>query len=180
MRGSVNSKAPAGRGAVGPVVRLVSGGQTGVDRAALDWAMARGLAHGGYCPKGRRAEDGVIAERYRLTETTSESYVERTEQNVLASDGTLVLAGQQALAGGTRLTAELARRHAKPLLVLLRDGPGGEGRRLAEWLRETGVRVLNVAGPRASQDPDIGDYTRRVMDAWAEEERSLSGPSDSL
>jgi hypothetical protein len=71
--------------------RIVSGGQAGVDRAALDWAIARGIPHGGWCPAGRIAEDGMIPERYQLRETASPGYRERTRRNVEDSDGTLIL-----------------------------------------------------------------------------------------
>lgn len=95
------------------VKRIVSGGQTGVDRGALDAAIFLGIAHGGWCPQGRLAEDGTIPPRYELTETNSSKYPIRTQQNVIDSDGTLILyAGE--LQGGTSLTLRFARERNKP------------------------------------------------------------------
>jgi hypothetical protein len=134
--------------------RVVSGGQTGVDRAALDVAIALGIAHGGWCPRGRRAEDGVVPARYALTETASTDYAVRTEQNVVDSDATLIL-GRGPLGGGTALTRELALRHGKPLLVVDLAGPT-ELPAVRAWLEAHRVGVLNVAGPRESGCPGIG------------------------
>jgi hypothetical protein len=134
--------------------RIVSGGQTGVDRAALDAAIAAGIPHGGWCPRGRLAEDGSIPERYRLRETASKEYRVRTEQNVLDSDATLVLCRGRPQ-GGTQLTLRLARKHLKPHLVVDLDAPP-EMAAVRRWLSEHEVRVLNVAGPRESQTPGIG------------------------
>jgi hypothetical protein len=134
------------------VAKIVSGGQTGVDRAALDVAMALRIPCGGWCPRGRRAEDGRIHERYPLTETDSRSYSGRTIQNVVDSDGTLLLAFGR-LTGGTLLTKNVAEKRRKPCLVVdLMDRP--EVADVQDWFREHGIRVLNVAGPRASQAPD--------------------------
>src|SRR5690349_3289616 len=96
--------------------RIVSGGQTGADRAALDWAIARGVPHSGYCPKGRLSEDGVIPDRYALTELGSMSYLARTEKNVRESDGTVIFTLSEKLAGGPKRTAEFAEAHGKPCL----------------------------------------------------------------
>lgn len=143
--------------------RIVSGGQTGVDRAALDAALALGLACGGWCPSGRRAEDGPIPARYPLRETASPDYRVRTEANVRDSDATLILV-EGPLTGGTALTARIARRLGRPLRVVdLARGPDPGG--LAPWLRAHGVRVLNVAGPRESQRPGIGARARRWLEA---------------
>jgi len=136
------------------VHRIMSGGQTGVDRAALDVAEELGMPHGGWCPAGRRAEDGPIARHYGLLETESRDYAERTECNVIDSDATLILA-RGRLTGGSRLTKKLAERHGRPLLVV----DLGRETRLADivdWLREHRVSWLNVAGPRESTQPGIG------------------------
>ena len=162
MSGSTLRKAV---GFVAGLEKVVSGGQTGADRAALDWAIARGLDHGGWCPRGRRAEDGTIARRYRLTETPSDSYVERTECNVRDSEGTVILSVGETLTGGSKRTAELARQHGKPWLHLSKEAtPGDAGKRLYGFVQEHGIRVLNVAGPRASTEPDIGEFVRQVLD----------------
>jgi predicted Rossmann-fold nucleotide-binding protein len=135
-------------------VRVVSGGQTGVDRAALDVAIELGMAHGGWCPKGRLAEDGLIPAHYRLTETDSPDYAVRTERNVLDSDATLILCRGRP-GGGTELTQRLAERHGKPHLVVdLEESPQPDD--AARWLQALRPAVLNVAGPRESQSPGIG------------------------
>ncbi len=135
------------------IARVVSGGQTGVDRAALDAALQLGLPCGGWCPRGRRAEDGPIAPCYPLRETPSEDYAQRTEWNVRDSDATLVLTGGRP-AGGTALTIWMARRLGKPVLVLdlvARPDPHA----VRSWAEGAGVATLNVAGPRESQQPGI-------------------------
>ncbi|MEN6493470.1 MAG: putative molybdenum carrier protein [Thermoguttaceae bacterium] len=135
------------------VQKIVSGGQTGVDRGALDAAIGRGIPHGGWCPRGRRAENGPIPPRYQLRETDSSAYRVRTEQNVLDSDGTLILHGGR-LAGGTALTRRLALQHKKPCLVvdLLHEPDAASVR---QWLVSHQIETLNVAGPRESQCPGI-------------------------
>ena len=134
--------------------KIVSGGQSGVDRGALDAAITLGITHGGWCPRGRLAEDGPIPEQYRLTETDSPEYAVRTERNVVDSDATLILYRDQ-LRGGTELTRQLARKHGKPCLpVDLNDPP--DVREVSDWLNAHEPEVLNVAGPRESQSPGIG------------------------
>jgi Circularly permutated YpsA SLOG family len=134
------------------VAKIVSGGQTGVDRAALDVAMALQIPCGGWCPRGRRAEDGQIHERYPLEETDSRSYASRTIQNVVDSDGTLLLAFGR-VSGGTLLTKNVAEQRRKPCLVVDLTNPP-QVADVQDWMREHEIRVLNVAGPRASQAPD--------------------------
>jgi hypothetical protein len=136
------------------VHKLLSGGQTGVDRAALDWALQRGVPCGGWCPHGRRAEDGAIDARYPLTETPGRDYPQRTEWNVRDADGTLILVPGKP-EGGTLFTMECARRLGKPLrLVDLQRELDVAGFR--HWLRRRDIRILNVAGPRESKFPGIG------------------------
>jgi hypothetical protein len=147
--------------------RIVSGGQTGVDRAALDVALALGLPCGGFCPRGRRAEDGRIPDRYPLQETPGWAYSERTLRNVRESDATLVL-HRGALRGGSALTVRLARRLRRPCLAvdLASDPDPAEAIRL--WLASQAPRVLNIAGPRESQAPGIaaqaGVLLHQVLD----------------
>ena len=149
------------------VHRIVSGGQTGVDRAALDAALARRLPVGGWCPQGRRAEDGVIDARYPLTETPLPTYAQRTVWNVRDSDGTLVLCFD-TLSPGTNLTIETVNAQGKALLTVdLMNTP--EAAAVAAWIAEKGIQVLNVAGPRESEAPGIYRAARAFLDAVFEQ-----------
>jgi hypothetical protein len=143
--------------------RIVSGGQTGVDRAALDVAMAHGLACGGWVPRGRRAEDGRVPAIYPLRETPGFAYGERTRLNVRDGDATLILTRGKPI-GGTALTVDVALRLQRPHLVVdLESGPDAAATR--DWLAALRVRVLNVAGPRESGAPGIYAQTRDFLDA---------------
>ena len=137
-------------------MRLVSGGQTGADRAALDVALELGLDHGGWAPKGRAAEDGPLPDRYRVRETPSEDPAERTERNVAGSDATLLIS-HGPLTGGSELTRAFAAELGKPLLhvELGRLGAAEAADRIARWLGALGCRTLNVAGPRSSEEAGI-------------------------
>ena len=133
--------------------KIVSGGQTGVDRAALDVAIYLGIEHGGWCPRGRLAEDGTIPKQYQLVETESTDYANRTEQNVIDSDGTLILF-MTKLSGGSLLTYKLARRHHRSCLTV--DLNGDLDFEFAKnWLVKNNISVLNVAGPRQSNSRTI-------------------------
>ncbi len=144
------------------MLKVVSGGQTGVDRAALDAARATGLPCGGWCPRGRLAEDGPIDPGYPLVETPSADYAQRTEWNVCDSDGTLVIARGRPT-GGTALTMTLGRRHRKPLLVVdLSRDPSPEG--VFRWIEARAIGTLNVAGPRESQRPGIGREAQAFLE----------------
>ena len=149
--------------------RIVSGGQTGVDRAALDAALGRGIACGGWCPAGRGAEDGPIPARHPLRETPSADPAQRTAWNVRDSDATLVLARGVPRGGTARAVAE-ARRLGRPLrLVQLgrgdREMDASEVAATRAWLGESGVETLNVAGPRASEEPGIEEDAARFLAA---------------
>lgn len=143
-------------------MKIVSGGQTGVDRAALDVGMALGLEVGGWCPRGRWAEDGPIPPQYPLTETRSENVHCRTQRNVEASTATLVVT-RGAPMGGTRLTVEHAESIRRPVLVVdlaVSRDPVGE---IVGWLERVRPTVLNVAGPRESGAPGIGAQTAKIL-----------------
>lgn len=133
--------------------KIVSGGQTGVDRAALDVALALGLPCGGWCPKGRKAEDGTLSSGYPLRETPSEDYAQRTTWNVRDSDGTLILTRGKPT-GGTTQTIEDAGRLNKPCLIVDLSQPD-KASSVHAWAQSHHIRVLNVAGPRESKCPDI-------------------------
>ncbi|MGA2796937.1 MAG: putative molybdenum carrier protein [Thermoguttaceae bacterium] len=141
--------------------KIISGGQTGVDRGALDAAIALGMVHGGWCPQGRQAEDGRIPDCYLLEETDSPDYPVRTERNVLESNATLILYRGQ-LSGGTLLTFRMAGDHERPCLAVDLDSPIPPGE-IRKWFEAHGVEVLNVAGPRESQSPGIGELARDFM-----------------
>jgi hypothetical protein len=141
-----------------------------VDRAALDVALDLGLPCGGWCPRGRKAEDGPLPDRYPLTETPFPSYRQRTRRNVRDSDGTLILVRGQPT-GGTALTLDVARRLRKPFLVVDPAGPLGAAD-VRAWAAENGVHVLNVAGPRASENPDLYDQALHFL------RQLLAGPAE--
>ena len=145
--------------------KIISGGQTGVDRAALDVAISQGISHGGWCPRGRRAEDGVIDSRYQLQETEEGEYAVRTERNIQEADATLILC-QSEPQGGTRLTVQFARRHDKPCLIVRLDEKGlvDSVDTARDWLDSLRPATLNVAGPRESQAPGIYAEAREFLE----------------
>jgi hypothetical protein len=144
-------------------IEIVSGGQTGADRAALDFAIAHGIPHGGWCPKNGRAEDGPIPAEYSLRETASTHYAQRTEWNVRDSDATLIITIKPTVTGGTRLTQALANRCGKPVLHISRGQGFSAHAQVRTFLDQHNVRVLNVAGPRASQEPEIASFVQTVL-----------------
>ena len=152
--------------AAGKAIRILSGGQTGVDRAALAWAIRRGLPYEGWCPKGRLAEDGRIPRRYRLRETPSRTYAQRTKWNVRDSDVTVIFSYSSRLSGGSRQTLEECRKFRKPVLHVAQEiFTILEGATLLrQFLRHHRARRLNVAGPRKSEEPGSGRFVQSVLD----------------
>lgn len=142
--------------------KVVSGGQTGVDRAALDAADACGLAVGGWVPAGRQTEDGTLDEKYPLEETPTEDPAQRTAWNVRDSDATLVLVPGGKAAGGTALAVEKAQAMERPLLIVQPDDDGFV--KAAAWLAKHEVAVLNVAGPRESEAPGFDKIVRAFLE----------------
>lgn len=135
------------------IEKIISGGQTGVDRAALDAALANGIACGGWCPSGRHADDGPIPDRYPLQETADMDHTVRTENNVRDSDGTLMLY-RGKLQGGTAYAVLMAEHLKRPVMALNLD-TGPDAASIADWIASNGIRVLYVGGQRESSSPGI-------------------------
>lgn len=138
------------------VKEIISGGQTGVDQAALDAAMDVGMAYGGWLPAGRRTERGPLPQRYaHMQELPTDSYPERTRKNIETADATLIVSLGE-LSGGSALTARIAAELEKPCLHIdLRQSAASAAARIEEWLRRHQPEILNVAGPRASSDSAV-------------------------
>jgi hypothetical protein len=143
--------------------RISSGGQTGGDRVGLDFAIAHGTPRVGWCPKGRRAEDGVIRGRHVLQRTPSREYSQRTEWKVRNSDATVIFTVWPDPTGGSKLTADCATKHGKPWLHFARVAAGDPAARLREFLAAHAVKVLNVAGARASKEPEVAAFTTAIL-----------------
>ncbi len=156
-------------------LRIISGGQTGVDRAALDAALDAGAPCGGWCPGGRMAEDGPLPARYPLTEIPGSGYIERTRANVADSDGTVILHGEK-LEGGTLQTRLFCDELGKPCLVIAREKTdiAGAAAAIADFVLRHGIRSLNVAGPRASKQPQIYDWAHAVISRLLERMRAAA------
>jgi hypothetical protein len=151
-------------GGVMAIERIVSGGQTGVDRGALDAALEFNFPCGGWCPADRMAEDGAIPVIYPLTVLPNAGYPERTRQNALDSDGTVILAPGR-LTGGTRLTQMFCSRLNRPCLLIDASSTSDLNAvaEVARFVGDRGIRILNVAGPRESGWPLAHAYARRVI-----------------
>ena len=148
------------------VTKIISGGQTGADRAALDFAIKHKITYGGWVPKGRKTEDGSLPERYQLQEMPTGEYSKRTEQNILDSDGTLIVS-RESLTGGSALTEFLAEKHKKPCVHIdLNKLTQNEAAFIVnKWLLNHKIKTLNVAGPRAGKDPKIYEATLELLEA---------------
>lgn len=180
------SKPNSNSTATGLVIeKIVSGGQTGVDRAALDAALGVGMPIGGWCPSGRRAENGLIPAKYPLKQTAARSYAVRTEWNVRDSDGTLIVVLND-ISTGTRLTVNQARDQKKPSMIVHLRPPTGPNLftdenslneqidSVVEWLIAHRIRVLNVAGPRGSSHQNVYQESRRFVELLLERVVSAS------
>jgi hypothetical protein len=144
--------------------KIVSGGQTGADLAALDFALAHGIPHGGWCPKGRKTEAGPLDAKYQLVETPSDNYLQRTEWNVSDSDGTAIISIAANLTGGSKRTTELARKHKKPCVHISKARHGDAAESLRRFIEKHGIKILNVAGSRASKEPEVAAFVREVLE----------------
>jgi hypothetical protein len=147
------------------IKKIISGGQTSADRAALDIAIKLGIPYGGWIPMGRKAEDGPLPNKYQLQEMPTNSYPKRTEQNVIDSDGTLIISHGRPT-GGSDYTREMVLKHKKHLLhVDLNLTTSYDAASLIlSWVNLHPIEVLNVAGPRASEDPEIYDDVFRILE----------------
>lgn len=145
-------------------MKIVSGGQTGVDRAALDAALECGVDAGGWCPQGRLAEDGAIPQKYPLIELPDSDYQQRTKQNVLDSDGTVIIYFRYPT-GGTEQTIRFCVEEKMPYLLIDAEETAVEkaSEKISIFIGEKSVSVLNVAGPRASGEPKAYEYTKKVI-----------------
>ena len=147
------------------IKKIISGGQTGADQAALDAAIKLGIPHGGWIPKGRKTEDGTLPDKYKLNEMPTGSYPERTEKNVIDSDGTVIISHGK-LTGGSKLTDKLAEKILRPCLhVDLNKTPAFIGVSIiSSWIDLHKIKILNVAGSRSSKDPDIYQDVKFVIE----------------
>ena len=146
--------------------KIISDGQTGADRAALDFAIEVGLEHGGFVPRGRRAEDGKIPEQYQLIELSTVSYAVRTKRNVREADGTVVFSLDPILTGGSALTFEYAAEVKKPRIHIHKSATDAffkEVSRLKDFMESNRVAVLNVAGPRESNQPGVYAFALEML-----------------
>lgn len=159
------------------VSTIVSGGQTGADRAALDWAIEHGVPHGGWCPLGRLAEDGALPPQYQLQETEGSGARQRTKRNVRDSDATLIV-NLGELDGGSLATLRFAEKMHRPVLVMAMDEPLDKtfAEQVRDWLRAHPIHRLNVAGPRESKRPGIYHRTRLLLDAVDQIDGAVAEP----
>lgn len=144
------------------ILRIISGGQTGSDRGALDACLALGIPHGGFCPSGRKAEDGVIPACYNLIEHESEGYPARTAANVESSDGTVIFT-MGAMTPGSRLTMNICKNLGKPWLHVDLSTPGKKHDIILYFIMSNFITILNVAGSRESSAPGIQDCVETIM-----------------
>lgn len=147
------------------ITKIVSGGQTGADRAALDFAIRHSIPHGGWLPKYRKAEDGPLPDYYQLREMETVSYAKRTEQNVIDSDGTLIISHGK-LTGGSALTKQFAKKHHRPLLHIdFNNASMSESaKQIKKWVDWNEIKTLNIAGPGASKDADIYEGVMNLLE----------------
>jgi Circularly permutated YpsA SLOG family len=168
--------------------KIISGGQSGADRAGLDFAIARGLEHGGFVPRGRNAEDGRIADRYNLVELTTSSYPARTRRNIEESDGTVIFSLEHFLSGGTKLTRDYANKIGKPLLHIFDTrkkrifNPNSrrlEIQALTDFLCSNKIEILNLAGCRESREPGVYEWTLAMLHLFFNRTASGAGSTET-
>jgi hypothetical protein len=164
------------------ITKIISGGQTGADRAGLDVAISHDFPHGGWCPKGRKAEDGPIGGQYELTETRRANYRQRTEWNVRDTDGTIVFTFTSEITGGSLRTVDFTKKHKKPCLHISRGGSYTPEILIQKFIDEHGIKHLNIAGSRESKEPGIHKWVMEVLGNaffWGESHpNTLGGPGE--
>jgi len=164
------------------ITKIISGGQTGADRAGLDVALWHQFPHGGWCPKGRKAEDGPIGAQYQLKESPSANYLQRTEWNVRDTDGTIVFTLASEITGGSMRTVEFAKKHKKPCIHISRGSLFQPQVLIQNFIAEHGIKALNIAGSRESKEPGINQWVKEVLDRalfWSESHPNmLGGPGE--
>lgn len=145
-------------------MKIISGAQTGVDRAALDAALECHVEAGGWCPEGRQSEDGIIPEKYPVIELPKSGYRQRTKRNVLGSDGTVVIYFGYP-AGGTEQTISFCIKERKPYVLINAEEMSIEqaSRKINKFIGESTISILNVAGPRASGELRAYEYAKKVI-----------------
>jgi hypothetical protein len=163
------------------IQKIISGGQTGADQAALDVAIKLDIPHGGWIPKGRITEAGILPAKYKLKEMATASYPKRTVKNVLDSDGTLILSHGK-LTGGSSLTQKFANQHGRHCLHidLNKTIAFNAALEISTWVEESSIEVLNVAGPRVSKDAGIYNATMDILESAYYLSLSKGHKSDSL
>ena len=146
------------------IAKIISGGQTGVDRAALDVALSRKMGCGGWCPEGRHADDGPISEKYPLIETARTDHTVRTENNVKFSDGTLLFY-RERFEGGTAYAKEMAEHLNKPVLVIDVSNPP-DAQIFKSWINDNKIRVIHIGGQRECSSPGIYARARLLIENY--------------
>jgi len=146
------------------IEKIVSGGQTGADQAALDVALELDMPHGGWIEKGRKTENGILPEKYKLKEMATSDYYKPAEQTVVDSDGILIISHGK-LKNGSAITLKLAKKHHRPWLHIDLNAMNAfkATKTVNSWIVQYNVKVLNVAGPQASKDPDIYKATKKIL-----------------
>jgi len=147
------------------ITKIVSGGQTGADIAALDVALQHGFPHGGWCPNGRKCYEGLLPAQYQLVETPSAGYLQRTEWNVRDHDGTVVFTLAEEVAGDSLATLRFATKHGKPCIHIAREAFSVDGPVvvLARFVKANCIGSLNVAGSSVAREPGIYEWVSRIL-----------------
>lgn len=145
------------------IKKIISGGQTGADRAALDFAISHKIPHGGWCPLGRLSEAGRLPQKYQLQETPLQDYAQRTEWNVRDSDATVIFSVLPHLSGGSLMTWDFAKHLQRPVLHVCRESLFDPAAEINTFLQRHQPEILNIAGPRASKEPGIYEFVMDVL-----------------